>query len=135
MRTKLAYVSAVLFLGCGGPIESTPDAADVPCPFETPDAGTHGCEMRRFYHDKDGDGFGNWVDTEEFMCVEDGIRLGLSLNNHDCADFDVDANPLASSFRRDAVNGFSVSAPYDWNCDAREEPRFDGGLCLDVGCR
>lgn len=133
MTNKLAYVALVVSLGCGGPIESTSDASTPPCP-EVVDGGS-ACEMRTFYQDKDGDGFGTWHDAPESRCLEEGIRLGLSLNNEDCADYDADANPLASAFRRDEVNGSSSSTRFDWNCDAREEPKLAGQPCSVGGCR
>ena len=97
---------------------------DEDCDGEINEPGT--LDGTIFYYDRDGDGFGNPFDSERRCALDGETPDGLTLDNTDCCDWDVNAKPSATT----AKNYPNLCGDYDWDCDGAETKKWtDGGGC------
>ena len=103
-----------------------------------PDSSPQACSRRNqneqnavnctyYYHDADGDGYGDQLYTAECWCQPGGSDGYFSVTNqNDCFDLNAEANPSQNGyFGVDRGDG-----SYDYNCDGNmEQERTTSGSC------
>ena len=124
---RFLSVLVLVSVGCASEMRDDPNQVDAttvdapPCPP---------ADRVRLYPDVDGDGFGDAQSLGTLFCA---ATSGYVVNNHDCADGDVFANP-SGDFSTTKIQGSTITPDFDFNCDGTETPMDGGPATAEAEC-